>query len=48
MADPKRRGTLEIVVVDIDRRPVPDAVIRTAGGKPEQAGPGALSKRYCL
>ncbi|GIF25823.1 subtilisin family serine protease [Actinoplanes tereljensis] len=38
--DPKRRGILEIVVVDVDRRPVPDALIRIAGVRPENAGPG--------
>jgi subtilisin family serine protease len=45
MADPKRRGILEIVVVDVDRQPVPDARIRTAGVRPERAGPGRFLVR---
>jgi hypothetical protein len=45
MADPKRRGTLEIVVVDLDRRPVPSVTIRTAAGRPTPEGRGRFLVR---
>jgi hypothetical protein len=40
MANPVQRGSLEIVVADVDRRPVVGANIRCAGAQPVAAGPG--------
>ena len=36
----ERLAELEIVVVDVDRRPVEGATIRSPGGRPVAAGPG--------
>jgi subtilisin family serine protease len=40
MVNPKRRGSLEIVVVDVDRRPVISAKISGVDARPAHAGPG--------